>query len=192
MRASLHAWMVGTRDTSLLPEVEMCHQSKGSSPYTMARAEGPLHVARVLNAAELVGRGPGQLDNLREALGSPNTAIKFWGATGLAALGPQAAPATEQLKAALKDRAPNVRLAAAEVLCRLGHQDDALPVLLGHLTDENPRVRLTAAIHLVAVAEKARSIKPRIERIAQGIEPTGTFPMYTRWALDYAMEKMGP
>jgi len=191
MRAKLHTWMVATRDTSLLPEVDMCRRSKGGSPYAMAQGESPFHPAGVLNAAELVGRGPGQLDNLREALGARDPAVQFWGATGLAALGPQAAPATDELKAALADDAPNVRLAAAEVLCNLGHEEEALPVLLGHLTDEDPRVQLTAAIHLAAVAEKARSIKPQIEEIARRIEPRGTFPMYTRWALDYALEKMG-
>jgi len=191
MRARLHTWMVATRDTSLLPEVDMCRRSKGGSPYTMAQGEGPFHVARVLNAAELVGRGPGQLDNLREALGDRDTAVKFWAATGLAALGSQAAPAVDDLKAALDDRAPDVRLAAAEVLANLGHEDEALPVLVEHLTDEDPRVRLTAAIHLAAVAERARSKRPQIEAIARGIEPRGTFPMYTRWALDYALQKMG-
>jgi len=191
MRARLHAWMVATRDTSLLPEVDMCRRSKGGSPYAMAQGESPFHVARVLNAAELVGRGPGQLDNLREALADRDTAVKFWGATGLAALGPQAAPATDDLKAALKDRAPNVRLAAAEVLANLGHEEEALPVLIEHLGNEDPRVQLTAVIHLVAVAEKARSKRAQIEEIAQGINPKGTFPMYIRWALDYALEKMG-
>jgi uncharacterized sulfatase len=192
MRARLHTWMVATRDTSLLPEVDMCRRSKGGSPYTMAQGEGPFHVARVLNAAELVGRGPGQLDNLREALADRDTAVKFWAVTGLAALGPQAGPAVEDLKAALHDRAPNVRLAAADVLCKLGHEEEALPVLIEHLGDKDPRVRLTAAIHLAAVAEKARSKRPQIEEIARSIDPKGTFPMYIRWALDYALQKMGP
>ncbi len=191
MRARLHAWMVATRDTSLLPEVDMCRRAKGGSPYTMAFGESRFHPARVLDAAFLVGRGAKHFTALCEGLAARDNAMRYWAVTGLVALGPEAAAATEKLqRLAREDRAPNVRLAAAEALCNLGHEADALPVMLQYLEDKDPRVRLAAATHLAAVAEKAGSIRPQVEHIARGMKPKGTFPMYTRWALDRALQKM--
>jgi len=191
MRARLHTWMVATRDTSLLPEVDMCRRAKGGSPYTFAWSESSFHPARILNTAWLAGRGAQHLPRLRENLGDRDNAVRYWAATGLIALGDAAAPAVDDLKRlAAEDRSPNVRLAAAEALANQGHADAALPVMLGYLDDEDPRVKLAAAIHLSAVAEEAKSERERILEIAEGIEARGTFPMYTRWALDRALQKM--
>jgi hypothetical protein len=44
----------------------------------------------------------------------------------------------------LKDESPDVRIAAAEVLANLGHDDEALPLLRTELKQDNEFVRLAA------------------------------------------------
>ena len=119
MRARLHTWMVATRDTSLLPEVDMCRRAKGGSPYTMAWGESPFHPARVLNTAWLVGRGPKHLATLRTDLADRDNAVRYWAAVGLTALGAEARPAAGALRKALEDSSPCVRIAAADALLSL-------------------------------------------------------------------------
>ncbi|HUT10816.1 MAG TPA: HEAT repeat domain-containing protein, partial [Thermoguttaceae bacterium] len=89
----------------------------------------------------------------------------------------------------LRDGSPNVRIAAAEVLCTLGHEKDALPVLVGALQDADPRVRLHAAAVLVALGEKARDVLPQIQEAAAD-RGQDNHALYTRWALEHAVESL--
>ena len=55
LRKELRRWMIRTRDTGLLPEDDMIRRAEGGSP-RMSAASYP--VEKVLDAADLVGRGP--------------------------------------------------------------------------------------------------------------------------------------
>ena len=190
LRAELHKWMVRTRDTGLMPEVAMRDRSGRGSPYDMVRQTDNFNVTRALAAAELVGKGTVTRDRLISGLGDGDVSVRYWAATGLAALGKAAAPAREPLTKALADAAPNVRLAAAEALCHVGCEADAIPVLVAGLQDDDSVVRLHAAMTLVAVGDAARlalvDMEKAIEREATG----GTYPLYVRWALAYAVRKL--
>lgn len=188
LRGELHAWMIRTRDTGLMPEVEMRDCSGDGSPYDMARQSEVFNVAGALAAAELVGRGPACRDQLLSSLGNSDVSIRYWAATGLAALGPDARPAEEKLTEALNDAAPNVRFAAAEALCRMDGASKALPVLVSGLGHDDPVVRLYAAMTLVAVGDAARPVAADMKKALERETPRGTYPLYTRWALAYALE----
>ena len=123
-------------------------------------------------------------------LTDPDSAVRFWAAVGLATLGSEAGPATENLVRALEDPAPSVRLAAAEALCQLGRQEEALPVIVDGLGHESGWVRLHAAIVLVAVGDKARAAVPQI-REAINDQREGQVALYIRWALSHALEQLG-
>jgi len=191
MRGALRRWMIATRDTGLLPEAEMHARSEGRSPYDMARQTDRFPLVRILDAAEGVGRGPGELPRLRGLLADSDPAVRFWAATGLTVLGAEGRSATEELTPALADPSANVRLAAAEALCRLGREEDGLPIVIEELQHEDQRVRLHAAIVLVAVGEKARGAVPQIRKaIAAG--GRGQHATYVAWALNHVVKKFGP
>jgi len=190
LRGELHDWMIRTRDTGLMPEVEMRACSEGGAPFDMARQTELFEVARALAAAEMVGKGTTNRDQLISSLGDSDVSVRYWAATGLAALGPDAAPAKEKLTEALSDAAPNVRFAAAEALCHAGHAKKALPVLVAGLKNDDPVVRLHAAMTLVAVGDSARPVVLDMKKTMKEEAARGTYPLYIRWGLAYALKRL--
>jgi uncharacterized sulfatase len=157
MRAESKAWMLRTHDLGLLPEYELHRRAEGSTPYDVAHDSRLNPVERLLEAADAANRmeadGVGDLARL---VGDKEPAVRFWGATGLVALGKEAAPATDVLLEAIEDPAPNVRIAAAEALANVGRLDDAMPVLIAGLAHPTPFIRLRAMNVLDRLGEDAR------------------------------------
>lgn len=123
------------RDVGFLPEHEIHARSEGTTPYEMGHDEQryPLKkIFRAANAASSLKRGAQK--KLLEALQDEDSAVRYWGAMGLLMRGEKGvAPAQEELRGALTDEAPAVRVAAAEALGRYGNEEDAekaLAVLL--------------------------------------------------------------
>ena len=147
----------------MLPEAEMHIRAAGSTPYEIARDPRKYPQSRILAAAELVGTGPRVITALVDFLNDSDSAVRYWAAVGLDALGPEAAPATKALKTALDDPSPNVRLTAAGILCRLGSSEDALPVLAQGLMDSREVVVLYAARTLEMLGDKACPLARQME-----------------------------
>ena len=190
MREVHRTWVIETHDTGFLPEAEMHLRSHGRSPYTMARDADKFPQQRIFEAADLVGRGPATVSKLTARLSDPDSAVRYWAVVGLTALDQEAQPATEPLMRALGDPAPNVRLAAAEILCKLGRQHDAVPVIVEGLEHENGWVRLHAAIVAVAVGQKAQAAVPQI-KAAINDQRQHQATLYIRWALTHALAALG-
>jgi uncharacterized sulfatase len=190
MRGVHRRWATETRDTGLLPEGEMHLRSHGRPPYEMARDESAFLVERIIQAADLVGRGVEVRLKLVTGLNDPDSAVRYWAATGLAAMAPQSQLAGADLVRSLNDPAPDARLAAAEALCELGRQREALPVIVEALEHESGWVRLHAAIVLVAIGEKARAAAPQMEQ-AIAANRKGEAALYIRWALAHALDELG-
>jgi N-sulfoglucosamine sulfohydrolase len=195
MRKRLLDWMVETRDTELLPEAEMHIRSAGSTPYEMAQDPKKFPQGRILAAAELVGTGPRVLPALKDLLQEdPDSAVRYWAAVGLDALGPEAAAATDALSDALDDPSPNVRFTAAGVLCRLGSCDAALPVLAKGLLDPREVVVLYAARTLQGLGDKARPLVLQMQfardkcKNLDGSYRNDNYAMFIDWALMHAQE----
>jgi hypothetical protein len=191
LRRQLHTWMLQTRDTGLLPEVEMITRSAGGSPYDMARQGGRFDVAAALKAAEWVGHGRTPIEDQARALEDSDAAVRFWAATALAAKGPGAEPAREALEKSLADPAPNVRFAAAEALCRVGGETTAAVQVLTHgLQGSDPVTRLYAAMTLVAIGDAAKPAADQMQKTLASEQTKGTYALYIRWALKYALENL--
>ncbi len=157
MRKRLRAWQLETRDLGVLPEYELHERSKGTTPYELAQDNAGFPLERILDAAELAGqRDVNALPKLRELLKDEESAVRWWAATGLVALGADAAPANAELLAALKNECPVVAIAAADALCNLGDVNAAMPVLLEGLKHETPFVRLRAINVLDRIGDAAR------------------------------------
>ncbi|MGQ9575444.1 MAG: sulfatase-like hydrolase/transferase [Thermoguttaceae bacterium] len=184
LRAECQSWMIRTHDLGLLPEYEMHRRAAGSTPYAIGSDPRKNPVQRLLQAAEVANRmDPADLPRLRELLKDQDAAVRWWGALGLVGLGPRAAPAADQLLAALKDSAPDVRIAAAEALCQLGRQEAALPVLIAALEDESGLVRLAALHVLDRIGPKAA---PAIPQLAKARTPSE--PAWNVWNVDTAID----
>jgi len=194
----LRAWMLETRDTGLLSEAEMDIRAAGATPYDIAQDPDAYQAPIILESARLVGTGPQTLPALRSNLHDADSAVRYWAAVGLEALGHEAAPAIEDLRGALDDPSPNVRFTAAGVLCQLGSCSEALPVLTRGLRDQRETVVLHAARTLQSLGDKAR---PAVRQMAlrretcknlDGSYRNNNHAMFIDWALKYAIENCKP
>jgi N-sulfoglucosamine sulfohydrolase len=194
LRQQLRDWMAETCDTGLLPEAEMHIRATGSTPYEMAHDPNKYPQARILAAAELVGAGPQVLPAVREYLEDSDSAVRYWAVVALEALGPEAAPATAALKKALEDPSPNVRFAAAGVLCKLGSCRESLPVLADGLRDPHPPAVLYAARTLQGLGDQACSLTRLMDAVRRqckgldGAYRNDNYAMFIDWALKHTME----
>ncbi|MBN1507645.1 MAG: sulfatase-like hydrolase/transferase, partial [Sedimentisphaerales bacterium] len=194
MRRQLRDWMIQTRDTGLLPEAEMHIRAAGSTPYDVVQDAARFPVSRILAAAELVGAGPTALPALMEHLQDADSAVRYWAAEGLLALGPQAVQAKGALTAALEDSCPDVRFAAAGALCQLGSCDEALLVLARGLQDSREPVALHAARVLQSLGNRAVPVRNQMESARERCKNAGgnykndNYAMFIDWALARAIE----
>jgi N-sulfoglucosamine sulfohydrolase len=172
LREELHRWMIGIRDLSLLPESDMRTRFGGRPEYEAVRAEPEsFPVERLLRAAYRVTSDvtADPLTNrelISAYLEDADPALRWWGAMGLNALPPHQVGA-ERLRAHLNDSAPDVRIEIAEALVRIGHADEALPVLEAALKHENDWVRVRAANAVDNLDELARPLIEALQAAAK-------------------------
>jgi arylsulfatase A-like enzyme len=169
MRKALREWMIEIRDLGFLPEADLRTRFKGEAPYEAVRARPDSYpLERLMEAADLANRiDPAVAGKLEELLRDGDSAVRYWGATGLAALGEKARPAEEALRKSLGDAAPDVRIAAADALCRLGRLEEALPALGRALKHENEWARLRAANVIDALGARAAPLRAEIQAAAR-------------------------
>jgi len=198
MRRRLRDWMLETKDVALLPEAEMHIRAAGSTPYEMARDPARCRLSSILEAAELVGQDARILPAMVESLADADSAVRYWAVIYFASLGAEAAPATEAMKKLLEDPSPDVRFAAADVLCRLGPCDEALPVLASGLQDLRGPVVLHAARTVQRMGNKAAPLIGQMElareecRNLDGSYRNDNYAMFVDWALKHAIESCQP
>lgn len=194
MRKRLSDWMMWTRDTGLLPEAEMHIRAVGSTPYDVTGDPRTYDLPRIRDTAEQVGSDARTLSAMVARLEDRDSAVRYWAAVYFDALGLAARPATEALRRRLNDASPNVRFAAARVLCRLGLCDEAVPVLVAGLRDGRGPVVLHAARTLQQIGEKAGPALAQMDaarrrcRNADGSYKNDNYAMFVDWALKHAME----
>jgi len=143
-------WTAKTQDLGLIAEPELVAGEKQyGSRWAIAHQKGAEDLIRRLQQVAVLSElGTDAIAKLSEALDDPQPAIRYWGAVGLGNLGPQAVESADKLKTACQDNSASVRVAAAEALYRMGEVKAALGVLCAELKNENPWVRLAAAIAL--------------------------------------------
>ena len=176
LAAELDRWMLEIRDTGLLPEAEMIARARGTTVYEMACDPARFEPARLLAAATLASRRDVALrPRLVGLLSDADSGVRYWAATGLAALGAEAAPAAVALRLARSDASASVRIAAAEALAAAGRPGEALPVLAAALRSPQETVRLHAANVIDLLGPDARAILGDLET-ALAAEPEESYP----------------
>lgn len=167
MRGALHSWVRQNRDAGFLPEGWMMAQSEKQIIYNMTH-DANFPVETIISTAEIASEGkPEHLALLKERLKHEHPAVRYWAAVGCRMLGKQAGGASSVLTDLLADPVPEVRIAAAEALCRQGSCTRELHVLLKEMHSDNPRVQLRALNVLDALGEQARPVLKKI----MGITP---------------------
>ena len=118
--------------------------------------------------ADAIVRDTMPLPKLVGALKDTDSAIRYWGATGIGNIGTPALDAAEApINSLLEDESTAVRTAAARALCRMGRPAKALPVLIYEMTTGAQWERLHAAIVLDEIDEMAR---PVAEQMREGLK----------------------
>jgi uncharacterized sulfatase len=135
LRQAQRELVLQIRDIGFLPEDEIHRRAQGSTPYEVGHDDARYPLRRILAAAELASSlRPDTVAELRRDLADADSAVRYWGALGLRMRGREAVAAgREELRRALADEVPSVRIAAGEALGKYGTADErrhALDVLL--------------------------------------------------------------
>ncbi|MFB9659973.1 sulfatase-like hydrolase/transferase [Glycomyces mayteni] len=147
LAAALDEHLIAVHDNGFIPE------GAAAEGYDRSRARGAFPIARVKALADLaIQRKRSNTAKFTRALRDGNEVVRYWGAQGLLILAAadllRHKDAEDDLAAVLDDadEIPQVRIAAAETLARLGRGGAAVAYLVGVLGDAaapNP-VRLQA------------------------------------------------
>jgi len=122
MRSAHVAWEREIRDIGFLPEAEIHSRSVGSTPYEVARDPAKYDFDTIFAAARLASsQEPEDLPGIVALLESDDSAVRYWGATGLLIHEKAGVEAGgDALVAALDDDSGSVAAVAGEALGRFG------------------------------------------------------------------------
>lgn len=156
-RSALAAAIVWTACST--PEQEFLGKSLSDWGTLLDGEDRQDRLSAIRAIGEAARRNPADSEStavLRRALSHEDSAVRHWAVRSVGSLGDAASVFEEDLRARLADDAADVRIWAAQALCRLGKQEEALPVLAKGLSDTNGGTRLHAAHALEALGEDAR------------------------------------
>jgi len=198
MRNALNEWRLETADAGIIPETEYSVLAGNKSIYDYVRSsECPYE--ELLRASDLaVMGGPEDLDTFISYLNSDNSAMRYWGVTGLLILKDAARPATPVLKEAADDKSASVRTLAAEALHGLGEKDTAWEMYISILQDTvnfDMTDRNFALNSIDAVNDKNPEIIEAVKKIYEANESKLTgfarFNLYDVSVCEWLMKEWG-
>lgn len=118
---------------------------------------------RLYAARALAEMGLEALPALVEALGHKEAPVRYWAATGLGNIGPNAKQAIPALSQALEDASASVRTSAALALWKIDHRSEAITALVEVLKDPSSAARLRAVQTLGGIGPDAKQAFPAVE-----------------------------
>jgi hypothetical protein len=126
LREAQEALAAEIRDVGFLPEGELHRRFKGGSPYDGGRDNSIYPFRRIFETAKQASQlSNGVTPALRDGLKDQDSAVRYWAAMGMLMRGKHAVNATrEELRRTLRDKSPDVQVAAAEALARYGDAAD--------------------------------------------------------------------
>jgi uncharacterized sulfatase len=162
------------RDVGFLPESELHRRSSGTTMYDLGQDAQKYPLDRILAIADAASlMKPDALAQLSGGLKDGDSAVRYWAAMGMLMRGQSAVTARrDELRAALKDEAPAVRIVAARALGLSGNDEDlklALAVLRELISPEKNGlyVSLEALNAVDALGKKAGSLADAIRTMSQ-------------------------
>ncbi|MDA7922370.1 sulfatase-like hydrolase/transferase, partial [Verrucomicrobiales bacterium] len=162
MIGALTDWQLKIGDLGLIAESEITERVKeAGSTYAILHGEkDQTDLIVTLTGMATKASSHEAIPELIEGLSHEDSAVRYWGATGLGNLSEHTKEEKGikgKLTVTLSDSSPAVRIATARALCRMGWTEDGLPTLSGELAGDNEWARLEAAIVLDELDEAART-----------------------------------
>jgi len=193
MRAANKNWVTKIKDTGFIPEADRVERAGETAMYDYMRS-GKVNLEEIMDAAESATLGKAEnIEKLKSYLKSDESAVRYWGASGLLILGEKATPAIAELKAAISDQSASVVTVAAEALYYLGEKEVARKALLSVLKNQSEFARCHAlnvkspefiegVVNMVKTAD-SKSLKKYDLRVASWL-----FEKWNLDAVDYGIE----
>ena len=185
MRQANRDWILKIKDTGFIPEPDRPARV-GEMPIYDYMRSGKVNLEEILDAADVASMGKKEnLPALLKYLENEDSAIRYWGATGLLILGDKASPAKEQLEKAVHDPSSSVAIVAAEAIYKLGEKKLAERVLLDKLLKDDFTCTLALnSIDMLNLDDQA------VQAAVQGVL-TRTNQEYNRGASKWLLKKWG-
>jgi N-sulfoglucosamine sulfohydrolase len=162
-------WMIETGDLGMISQYELYSRSEGAgTPYALSGNREKNPVEALINAADMANYPDNNIEDLKNLLKHDESTLRRWGAIGLLASGSLSGAILSDLIATLDDSAPDVRLSAAEALCRHGLTSAPLDTIKSLLTFPDGIIRREALYVLVRIGQAARPLLPFVD---QALEP---------------------
>lgn len=188
MRAANKDWVTRIKDTGFIPEADRVDRAKELPMYDYMRS-GKLNLEETMDAAEIATLGKAEnLEKLKGYLKSDESAVRYWGASGLLILEGQADSAIPELKTATKDKSASVVAVAAEALYNLGEKETAKSALLAVLKNPNEFARCHALNVIDCINENSPEIQEGVINMIANAEST-TRNKYDMRAAKWLIEK---
>jgi arylsulfatase A-like enzyme len=190
MRQANKDWMTRIYDTGFIPEADRVVRAGDIPMYDYMRS-GKVELEPLVEAAEVATLGKAEnLKKLVSFLKNDESAIRYWGATGLLILKEEARPAITELKEALKDESASVVNVAAEALYNLGEKEMAKTALLKVLENPNEFARCHALNVIDCLEEESPEIVEGVVQMISNAE-SNTRNKYDIRAAKWLIEKWG-
>ena len=190
MRKLLRAWMLEVKDMGFIPECDLAGRIKGTTAYELSRSDKAPPIERIIDAAELVGAGSKEaIGKQIKLLKDADSAVRYWAAVGLRAIGRKGVPIFISLEPAMDDSSPAVRIEAAWGMVDMGMGGKGLALLARELEGADSRAAVRAARALQMLGEKARPALPAMQRALKASgKKKGDGAMFVRFALTPAVK----
>lgn len=195
MRKAEKDWMRKIRDVGLIPEPEYKNFAGGKSMYDYMRSsECPFD--ELMNAADLATLGgKNNLSTFIQYLKNSNSAIRYWGATGLLILKNDAKPAISALKEASTDKSGAVATLIAEALYGLGEKELARGIYIRIVKDTvtyDMNERNFALNSIDAVNENSPEMKAIVQQLFKELGSSSMgLASYTYRTAEWLLSKWG-
>ncbi len=189
------------RDLGFLPEGERLARAQGQPLYDFGHDESKYPFERVFAAAELASSLQADaLPELKKALMDSDSGVRYWAALGLRLHGATAVVAAKsELRAALTDSSPEVRVAAAQALAQFGDAAEASAAIaaLANLAPWGPNdvfVSMAAlnaldALDRTTVSAAMAELVPKLP--VSGPVPDGRYSSYVPRLVEDLAEGLG-
>ena len=190
MRAANKDWVTKIKDTGFIPEADRVDRAGEMPMYDYMRSD-KIDLNSIMNAAEKATLGdPEKLEELMLYLRDKESAIRYWGATGLLILGNEAEIAIPDLTEVLNDESANVVAVAAEALYNLGEKEVAKKALLSVLKNPNEFARCHALNVIDCIEDKSPEIIDGVVEMITNAE-SNTRNKYDMRAAKWLIDKWG-
>jgi uncharacterized sulfatase len=169
LRQALRDHILRTRDVGFLSEAEQHRRSAGATLYELGHNLQKYPLEKILAMADTASLlQPEALPQLRNGLKDSDSAVRYWAAMGLLMRGTNAVEtARNDLRAALKDESPTVRIIAARALGQFGNEADLALALavLAELAPADKNGAYVSMLDLNAIDALGRKAAPLIDTL---------------------------